>query len=296
VPYYPRLAVAPSGEVLAAWNSWNAKHPNGARGMLVAWHAPGRRFGAPQGLPTAPMGALPQFDARGTAYLNGFCNALVLRAPAHTHHFGRPVVLTSSPVLSFSLSLSGAGKGLAAWVRGGCSFDAAAGDTPGPVFFSVLHAGTFTKPTALTSAAIEAAYSNAVATPGGGTLTWASNYLPPASPGAFGLPGAFSHQVGADGHAGPAQPITNGLVALTADGGGDVVFAPPADYFQQLSSFGPPNPVFVRRAGGGADQPAAVNSGQVAVAAPAGRAVALVWNTSANGIIGGSLAFSVWRP
>jgi hypothetical protein len=51
----------------------------------------------------------------------------------------------------------------------------------------------------------------------------------------------------------------------------------------------------VLRPGGGADQPAPVQYGDVAVAAPLGRAVAMTWNTSGTGL-GPTQALSVWRP
>jgi hypothetical protein len=194
-------------------------------------------------------------------------------------------MLTSRPVLAFTLSLAGPGQGLAAWVAGECSFDAAAGNTPGPVFASVLSAGTFGKPLELTPASAEAFYGNAVAVPGGGTLTWATN-SPHGS-------GTFSLQIGADGLPGATQQITGGPIALTADGGGDEVFAWPPNI--GLPSLPNPAPVFVRPAGGGADQPAPARYAQVAVAAPVGRAAALAWNTSPTGS-GPIMALSVWRP
>jgi hypothetical protein len=78
----------------------------------------------------------------------GYCNGLVLIAPAHMHRFGRKVVLTGRQALGFTLSLIGARQGFAAWVAGECTFDAAAGNTPGPVFVSVLGAGTVGRPPA----------------------------------------------------------------------------------------------------------------------------------------------------
>jgi hypothetical protein len=233
-------------------------------------------------LRNAPGGAIPQFDARGRAYLHGYCSGIVMTAPAHTHRFGRPVVLTPKPVLGSSLSLAGAGRGLAAWVAGECTFDAAAGNTPGPVFASVLSAGTFGKPLELTPAKAEAIYTNAVAVPGGGTVTWAT--AGPPSAGTFSLP------IGADGLPGVTQQITGGLIVLTADGGGDRVFAWPPYNFAISRSV-----PFVRPASGGVDQPAPSSSGQIAVAAPLGRSVASAWNTSPTGI-GPIMALSVWRP
>ncbi|HMD56701.1 MAG TPA: hypothetical protein VKG82_04455 [Solirubrobacteraceae bacterium] len=287
VPWVPHLAVASDGEVLLAWSHWNGKygHEQERRGAAVAWRAPGRRFGAPQVLPDAPGGAVPQFDARGTAYLYGYCSGLVPIAPAHTHRFGRTVVLMPRQALAFDLSLTGSGRGLATWIAGECSFDAAAGNTPGPVFASVLSAGAFGKPLELTPADTAAFYSNAVATPGGGTVNWAT-YGPHGSE-------TFSLQIGTDGLSGATQQITGGLIALTADGGGDQVFGPvpvPSTPIALVAS-----PVFVRPAGGGADQPGPGRPGQVAVAAPVGRAVVWAWNASPTGA-GSTMVLSVWRP
>lgn len=283
IPWDQHLAVAPNGEVLLAFNALDLWSHVGPRGVAVTWRAPGHHFGTSKVLRNAPGGAIPQFDARGTAYLNGYCNGFVMTAPAHSHRFGRTVVLTPRQVLGFTLSLAGAGHGLAAWIAGECSFDAAAGNTPGPVFASVLSAGTFGKPLRLTPAVAQAYSSNSVAVPGGGTVTWGATYYNPF------LTGIFSVQIGADGLPGATQQITSGSAAVTADGGGDEVFtpSPPA-----------PHPVFIRPAGGGADQPAPKSPGSpggVAVAAPVGRAVAAVWNTSPTGG-GPTMALSVWRP
>ena len=170
-------------------------------------------------------------------------------------------MLTRRKVLGFRLSLTGARQGLAAWVAGECTFDAAAGNSPGPVLAAVLSAGKFGKPLKLTPAAAEAIYSNAVAVPGGGTVTWATTG--PHGPETFSLP------IGAGGLPGTIQQMAGGLIALTADGGGDEVFAWPP-YNLAISRLAP----FVRPAGGGADQPAPGSSGQLAVAAPLGRAAA----------------------
>lgn len=288
--WHPNLAVSPGGEVLLAWNVFNASHA-GVRGAALAWRTPGHHFGAPQMLPTAPAGAIPQFDADGNAYLAGSCNAQVLIARAHTHHF-RTVVVTSTPVSDFTLSLAGARQGLASWLPGPCSFDAMVANPTGPVFASVLRAGAFGKPLALTPADTQAVGCIPVAVPGGGTATWlttsGSSRPAPALPyttlgfsvqfDAHGIPGA-THQIVAD-------------EALAADGGGDVLFGPPASGF-----FTPAGPVLVRPAGGGADQPAPgpMRPDQVAVAAPIGRAAALTWHRSPTGG-GPAMEISVWHP
>jgi hypothetical protein len=290
--WFGHLAVAPDGEVLLTFNGWqgwqrstSAEEPVG---VAVAWRAPGHPFGRPQVLREGPGGAVPQFDARGTAYLSGYCNGFVLIAPSRTHHFERTVVITREPVHDFTLSLSGAAHGLAAWTDEPCSFDAEGPGPPlGPVFASVLSAGTFGTPLELTPADTEAAYSDAVAIPGGGTVTWVTER-------SHGV-GTFSLQIGADGLPGAIQQISGAFAPVTADGGGDQVFGP------VLGSpiAAPASPVFVRPAGGGPDQPAPEGRGPApvaeTVAAPFGRAVAAAWNTSPTGS-GPSMALSVWRP
>jgi hypothetical protein len=281
IPWDQHLAIAPSEEVLLAYNAGHALPYWKPEGVHIAWRAPRHRFGASRLLRDAPGGAIPQFDTRGNAYLHGFCEGIVLVAPAHSHRFTRRLVLTSKPVLDFGLSLAGAGRGLASWIAGECSFDAAAGNTPGPVFSSVLSAGAFGTPLALTPAGSQVYYSNAVAVPGGGTVTWATNG--PSGAGTFSLP------IGANGLPGATQQITGGPIALIADGGGDEVFGFPPNI--GLPPFTSPSSVFVRPAGGGADQPAPAPYGQVAVAAPVGRAAALAWSSSRT-----DMALSVWRP
>ena len=157
-------------------------------GPAVAWRAPGHRFGAPRALAhasLAPNGLapIPAFDAAGGAYVSGRCNGFVFTAPPHRHRFGPPILVapglpnpgrgspwTPRAALDFNLSLSARGEGLASWERGECSFDAAAGNTPGPTFASVLHDGKFGKPLALANNEYLSTGPEAVAVPGGGGI------------------------------------------------------------------------------------------------------------------------------
>ena len=288
---YPELAVAPNGEVLAVWSAcksstatscgYGRRAGSGGRGVVVRWRAPGHGFGVPQVLRTAPLGALAQVDARGTTYLSSGCSGRVLIVPAHNHRFSRSVVVATKQVLDFTLSLAGAGRGLAAWVAGACSTDPeAVGNTPGPVFLSVLHASAFAKPVALTPGTTQAVYANAVALATGGTVSW-------SVPEPTGYSSVFSAQIGPGGLPGETQQISGGVTVLTADGGGDLVFGP---YRGPGGPASPPSAVFVRPAGGGPDQPAPAAAGEV-VAAPFGRAVAMAWYVNS-----GTLELSVWRP
>lgn len=112
----------------------------------------------------------------------------------------------------------------------------------------------------------------------------------------------FGARLGSDGLLAPAQPIGDPLTALLADGGGDQVLTATSAVPTHVGS---PQPfvggalvqrgVAIRPRGRGADQPAPSNGGMLAVAAPVGRAAALVWNTNPTGA-GARRALSVWRP
>ncbi len=276
---YPQLAIAPSGELLATWEACltEAGCPTGRTALFVARRrSGGGQFDAPQLVAGAPRGALAQFDARGTAYLSSSCSGRVLIAPPGSRRFGRAVTLTRGPVSQLTLSLAGAGRGLAAWVAGECSYDEAVPDTPGPVLYSALRAGAFSPPRTLTSPTAQAFYSSAVGVDGGGVVSWAAY----EAAAAFAV---FSAPIGADGLAEATQHGASAIIAVCADAGGDLVYSRPP-------GSGPtPSEVFVRRAGG-ADEPAPAASGAVA-AAPFGRAIALAYYPNAA-----TLELSLWRP
>lgn len=274
---YPRLAITPHGEVLAVWNACKSRTClyRFTRGVDVAWRAPGHGFGSPRLIANAPLGAYPQIDAHGTAYLVSGCSGRVLVAPAPSHSFGKTLVLAQGPVQGLTLSLSGAGQGLAAWISGVCSLDEAVGNTPGPVFESVLHAGTFSTPRMLTSVTMQAVYARALAVGSGGTVSWFTETL-----GFL----AYEVQIGAGGVPGATQQGDTAIIPWAVDGGGDVVFA-------RAPVSGPlPMAVFVAPAGGAPDETAPATNGLVATAA-FGRAIALVWWNRMSGY-----ELSVWRP
>ena len=295
VAIYPQLAIAPNGEVLAAWDACKSSTSASCgrfnlnpREMVLKWRAPGRGFGRPQRVRGAALGAEPHFDARGTAYLSGPCSGRVLIAPAGSQRFRRSVLIAPGPALDLSLSLDGAGQGLAAWIAGVCSTDPeATPNTPGPVFVSLLRGGKFAKPHALTPSTTEADGSRAAAAPGDGTVSWDVR-------AANGVEEPFSAQIGAGGLPGATQQGANAVIPITSDGGGDVVL----EGGRAANTYGPgapgPGPLanvlFVRPAGGGPDQPAPSPFGEAA-AAPFGRAAALAWYTGPT-----TLELSVWRP
>jgi hypothetical protein len=275
----PRLAVAPHGRVLLLWTDGDAE----ARNLVVAWRARGHRFRRRQALdqpsvvPTVgDFSAVPAFDAAGAAYIAGECEAVVVRARPNRHRF--TTILDRGRALTFALSLAGPGIGLAAWVRGVCTSDMAAGNVLGGATARTLRGGRFGRELELPSTN-QARYTQVVASPGGGGIvSWSD------------LGTVRSTTVAADGTPGAAQLSPLGIVPVTRDGGGDQVLAGPGSELPFVQ-FG----VLVQPVGGGALEHAPVSHGLLAVSQPVGRRVALAWNTSPTGA-GGNLALSVWQP
>jgi len=272
----PHLALAPDGTVLVAWNGCSSQHacegvigPGGGfaqQRVVVAWRSPGGPFGPPTVVRAAPLGAVPLFDAAGTAYLSSACSGTVAIAPAHSRRF-RATIVTRGAAQSFTLALSGAGQGLATWVAGACSYDEASGNQGGPVLVSILRAGGFATPFALSSA--PASSVEAVVSATAVTVSWYDG-------------SSFIVQVTANGIPGTVQEGPTAL-PLGADGGGDILFVPVV-----ALGFGD----FVAPAGGGPDQPGPVSRGQATAAlSPAARVIALIWYPDMT-----ALDLSIWRP
>jgi hypothetical protein len=272
MPLYPQLAVAPDGQVLAAWSACGTPRscPGPVSGVKLAWRTPGHGFGRSYEVRAAPEGAVPSFDAAGRAYLHSSCSGRVLVAAPGSHSFRRVVTLTHGSVRDLVLGLSGPGEGLASWIPTACSTDQAAESAPGPVLASVLRAGTFAAPRTLTAAGVGAESSVSVAVPGGGIVSARAR-------AANGFPTVSTVSLGTA----PALPAGDAPVA--ADGGGDIVFG---SSFAQL----PPATLAVLPAGGAPARMAPSQIGATAVA-PFGRAVALAWQEGK-----GPLKLSVWRP
>jgi hypothetical protein len=303
---YPKLAVAPDGAVLLAFDD----NDPALDGPAVAWRAPGHPFGAPQALLRSAntrlevphqLGPIPAFDARGSAYVWGNCDGVVLSTSPPSHRFGSPVAVAPAPVLGFTVSLAGPGQGLAGWVHGVCTTDEAAGDTPGPVLARILRGGTFGPLLALSSADTSAGGVDVVALPdGSGSVGWGLTQGQIGAGGLFRLFQTTYTAPIADGVVGPVQQVLGGLTPVAATGGGDQVLAgshPAGTQEVQgaLVQGALTGGVVMRPAGGGADQPAPSPYGMLATATPLGRAAALEWNTSPTG--GGPiLALAVWRP
>jgi hypothetical protein len=243
------LAAAPDGTVLMAW-----KARVGSRGVerdVVAWHRAGHRFGAVRRLSTSARAPLDLeslragFDAQGTAYVWGPCSASVLTAPAGARRFGRPLVL-GERARGFSLSLHGAGRGVASWSMGRCSTGVMDAPEQGPVVASLLSSRAFSAPVAISSPQTLSEGATAIALPGGAGVVSFRSYQPgsylydllaaPLSGGAFG----------------PAQSAENRLAALSADARGNVLLE--AD----TGSTYAPGQVVMRPSSGGNDEPAPV--------------------------------------
>lgn len=304
---YPRLAVSPAGEVLLVWDD----NRPAIDAPVAAWRAPGHGFGWPTPLLGSAkvrlevpheLGPIAAFDAAGNAYVWGSCDGIVVSAPASSHRFRRPVTVAPAPVLSFGVSVSAAGRGLAGWVHGACTTDAAAGDTPGPVFASVLSGGRFGAPLALSGAGTEAPVSSAVTAPaGGGTVSWPALVREPGPGGVYSTSQLdHSVQIGPNGALGTATALIGGLVPVAVDRAGDQVLAAPRrsdeDTVQgPLVDWKIPVGAAVLPAGGGPAQPAPSPNGLLATATPLGRAIALAWSPSPTGA-GPTMDLSVWRP
>ena len=270
------VAVGPRGDALLTWVNSRA-----AGDRIAAAFADRRRFGPAVVLarprvvstPYLSHGAAAAFDAGGNAYLSTPCDAAVRVAAAGRHRFGSPLVLAPGQALGFSLSVGARGSGLATWVAGRCTPDIATGDTPGVAFASALRGGRFTTPVALSPAG--AADAVAVAQPpAGGIASW------------YGPDGVFSTVVGPDGAAGATRTVADRIVPMAADGAGDQVVGP------QFPLPAGPSRVAVRPVEGGPEQPAPAQGGQIAVSAPQGRRVALLW----TGPGATRLTLSAWRP
>ncbi len=288
----PNLALSPDGTVLVAWNGCLTQYAcygivgegYAQQRVVVAWHRPGRPFGPPTVVRAAPLGSVPQFDAAGTTYLSSRCSGTVAIAPAHRRRFTHTIV-TRGAAKSFTLALSGAGQGLAAWVSGACSYDETTPPQSGTLLASLLRARRFATPFALTSAPAESA--DAAATAPGVTVSWhvrtANQTEEP-----------FSVQIGANGLPGATQQGANAVIPITADGRGDVVCR--GGRAANTYGVGAPSPgpladkLFVRPAGGGLDQPAPAPFGEIATA-PAERTIAEIWSPDTR-----QLDLSIWRP
>jgi hypothetical protein len=276
----PVLAVAPNGTVLMVLKTGRTRQAH--EFFSVAWRQPGRRFEAPRALTGsahAPIEFHPvnaAFDAAGNAYVWGSCNASVLRAPAGSHRFSRPIVLAGQ-VLGFSVSLNGPGEGLASWVSGNCSTGVTDGDVYGPVRVSALQAGVFGPPVAVEPFDVQATGTQAIALPGReGLIVYDTpsgrTYAAPLSNGVIGQP----------------QDVA-GVVPRAATRAGDLVLA------DERSTSGLTR-ALVRPAGGDGEAAATPAGTLVALAVPAfaGRAAAGLWATGPPGTT--YLRLSVWRP
>jgi hypothetical protein len=279
----PTLAVAPDGTVLMVF-----KTESNPQVFSVAWRRAGHRFAKPsvlsrsQHAPNVDQPVHAAFDAQGTASVWGSCTASVLSAPAGTRRFGRPIVLARG-VLGFSLATSGSGNGLASWVSGHCSTGVMDGDVYGPVRASVLRAGRFAEPVAVSPTGTLATGTRAIALPGGDGLVV---YGTPA-----GIPAPSASAT-------YAVELSDGLFAAPVDVGSVVPQAatPAGDLVLTDTGAGGSARALVRPAGGGPDDAVALAGPVATVAVPASgrRAAAALSTTDAPGTA--RLHLAVWRP
>jgi hypothetical protein len=266
-PAYPQLALAPNGDVLAAWSACRRESAC-PHGVKLAWRAPHHAFGPPRLIRTAPPGAIATYDAAGAAYLYSSCSGRVLIAMPGSHSFGKTVTLSPGQVSDLSLSTSGAGEGLASWVTGACGDP---GNAPGSVLASSIKGGVFGAPVALTTPSELAHNSRSAAVPGGGIASWE-------------VIGSAHWTVRTAGSPGALAAIPPESVPIVADGGGDVLFSP-------MELFPVPTPPqFVLPRKGAPIQLSPSTGGQLA-AAPFARLGAAAWYANQR-----SLMLTVWRP
>jgi hypothetical protein len=231
---YPSLAAAADGRVALVYDAGVRAAP----GMAVAWRRPGHRFGRIAAVPGGLQLSQPTlaFDRGGRAFLAGTagCDAAVAganrgvlaTAPAGTERFGQPRAITPAGVTELRFVVTGAGRGLAAWLGAGCStsellpgpVDAAAVGLrgTGPVTVVLPEAGV----AASGETGILASNLQIVGAPGGSDLTWDENGT--AADGALVQDAPASAGVGVDGTA-TAPQARGPWTPLAADAAGDQV-------------------------------------------------------------------------
>jgi hypothetical protein len=231
---YPSLAAAPDGRVALVYDAGVRAAP----GMAVAWRRSGHRFGRIAAVPGGLQLSQPTlaFDPGSRAFLAGTagCDAgvaganrgVVATAPASTERFGPPRAITPAGVTELRFVVTGAGRGLAAWLGAPCStsellpgpVDAAAvgltGSGPPAV---VLPA---TRVTASGGPGILASDLRIVGAPGGAELTWDENGT--AAGGALVQDAPASATVSVGGAA-TAPQARGQWTPLAADAAGDQI-------------------------------------------------------------------------
>jgi hypothetical protein len=211
---YPQLAVSADGTVALVYNAGI----RAASGMAVAWRRPGHAFGS---IAAVPGGQLSEptlaFDVSGRAFLAGtaLCDnesqshGVVLTAPASSHRFGQPRAITPHPATEVRFALTGAGRGIAAWLGGGCSTSELLGGS-----VSVRRVGTTTtgpvKPVAPAANALQV-----VAAPRGVDLTFTSY--------AASTDALLLARVNTDGATQAPQAPADGWMPIAADAAGNQV-------------------------------------------------------------------------
>lgn len=281
---FPRLAAAPGGRVLLAFNAGVKAAP----GVAVARRRPGHAFGRIQSLNTGRRGYLfdlqAAFDKAGKGYLAGVrdCDTdhsagVLFTAPTSVGRFTASRVVAPAPVRELHLALAGPGEGTLAWLATACSTTEY---HAGPVQTAALRTGRVTAPTSITDAP---GFEISLSLGPGGTAEAAWTASPPEAPGG-GVRIARSDASGAFGS--PFAPPA-GLFAVAADAAGDQIVA-----IAKPSNTRFPDRIGIRTPDGTVAF-APLPSGRlfsIATVAPSGRGAAIATPTMAR------LRVATWRP
>ena len=210
---YPRLAVASDGTVALVYNAGIRAAP----GMAVAWRRQGHVFGPIAAVPGGQLSeATLAFDSSRRAFLAGtaLCDnesqshGVVLTAASSTHRFGQPRSITPRPATEVRFALTGAGRGIAAWLGGGCSTSELLGGSVGARRVTTTNVGPIT-----TVAPGEANDLEEIGAPAGVDLSFT---------GFTGSSGAvLLARVSADGTTQPPRVPADGWMPIAADAAGD---------------------------------------------------------------------------
>jgi hypothetical protein len=276
---YPRLAVASDGTVALVYNAGIRAAP----GMAVAWRRQGHAF-----VPIAavPGGQLSEptlaFDSSRRAFLAGtaLCDnesqshGVVLTAASASHRFGQPRSITPHPATEVRFTLTGVGRGIAAWLGGGCSTSELLGGSVSARDVTTTGTGPIT-----TVAPTEANDLQEIGAPAGVDLTFT---------GFTGSSAAlFLAHVNTDSTAQPPQVPADGWMPIAADAAGDQVLQTAV-----AQSFGPSRALAARAANSATVEPSRLTgpSYWIAAGSPTGRGL-----IAATTLLG-TLKVATWTP
>lgn len=284
---FPRLAAAPDGRVLLAFNAGVKAAP----GVAAVWRRPGRPFGSIERLNTGPRGYFfdlqVNFDASGKAYLSGVrdcdtarSSGVLFTASPGASRFAASRLVAPAPVRDFHFVVTGRSEGELAWLGTACSTTEY---HAGPVRAAALNAGRVGAPaTIATDPAFGLWLTGGAA--GGAEVAWTAS--PP------GFPNGVIQISRADpaGIFGTPFAPADGLVAVAADSAGDQLVGPVQPSYAGSAGF--PARVGIRLPGAAVDfAPIATsNVTGVGTASPGGRGIAIAVPGRAG------IRLASWRP